>query len=240
MSSVKIVIGFYAALCTAVFALPFFAGGGGSAGPLGPYACGPVGVILDTIRTVETGGNYQTTITSASASGAYAFIDVAWRHYAALAGVDITTYPRAYMATETDQDATASVYVNEILDRYDGDTTIIPLAWYLPSSIGNPEQMDRVPAMGANTLTPREYQTKWMRVYDEKLAQHGGDLNARLRRRRRRRTAAPSAPTAAGPSPHPAKRSTPDRSTTRTTTIPPGITSPPKAPRSTPSPTAPS
>src|SRR4051812_47934197 len=42
--------------------------------------------ILQTIRTVETGGNYATTITSSSASGAYAFLDATWRHYAAIAG----------------------------------------------------------------------------------------------------------------------------------------------------------
>ena len=123
-------------------------------------------VILTTIRTVETGGNYQTRITSATASGAYAFIDASWRHYAGLAGVDTSRYTSAWMAPPADQDATAAYYVNEILADYDGRIEIIPVAWYLPSAIDNDARMDVVPAMGANTLTPRQYQAKWMARYE--------------------------------------------------------------------------
>ena len=130
-------------------------------------------VILTTIRTVETGGNYQTRITSATASGAYAFIDSSWRHYAALAGVDTAAYPSAWMAPPADQDATATVYVNEILAEHGGRIEIIPIAWYLPSAIGNDAKMDVVPPMGANTLTPRQYQAKWMAQYERELARAG-------------------------------------------------------------------
>jgi murein DD-endopeptidase MepM/ murein hydrolase activator NlpD len=126
-------------------------------------------VILATIRTVESGGNYQTRITSASASGAYAFINASWRHYADLAGVDTTAYPSAWMAPPADQDATGAAYVDEILADHDGRIEIIPVAWYLPSAIDNPALMDKVPAVGANTLTPRQYQTKWMGQFRRQL-----------------------------------------------------------------------
>ena len=70
------------------------------------------------------------------------------------------------MAPPADQDATAAYYVNEILADYDGRIEIIPVAWYLPSAIDNDARMDVVPAMGANTLTPRQYQAKWMARYE--------------------------------------------------------------------------
>ena len=93
----------------------------------------------------KSGGNYQTRITSATASGAYAFIDRSWRHYAGLAGVDTAAYPSAWMAPPADQDATATVYVNEILAEHGGRIDVIPIAWYLPSAIGNDAKMDVVP-----------------------------------------------------------------------------------------------
>ena len=167
-----------AAVCAALAALPFLAAGGDAAGPMSPYACGPIAVILDTIRSVESGGDYQVTITTSSASGAYAFIDSSWRHYAELAGVDTGRYPRAYLAPEPDQDAAATVYVTEILDTYNDDVAVIPVAWYLPSAINNPDKMDVVPPMGGNVLTPREYQAKWLGVYEHKLAAVGDTADA--------------------------------------------------------------
>lgn len=121
--------------------------------------------ILATIRTVETGGRYDTRVTTSTASGAYAFIDSAWRHYAASVGVDTATYTSAWMAPPADQDATANAYVNEILARHNGDIAAIPVAWYLPSALRNPAAMDVVPAMGGNVLTPRQYQQRWLNEY---------------------------------------------------------------------------
>ena len=209
-----------AAICAALGALPFLAAGGDASGPISPYACGPLAVILDTIRSVESGGNYQVTITTSSASGAYAFIDSSWRHYAALAGVDTDRYPRAYLAPEPDQDAAATAYVTQILDTYNDDVTVIPVAWYLPSAINNPAKMDVVPAMGGNVLTPREYQAKWLAVYDDKLAA-GGDAAdpADCVPPERPGPADRSAPTAAGRSPPPTTPSHRAPSTTPTTTI---------------------
>jgi len=147
--------------------------GAGGADVATHSACGPIGVILDTIRTVESGGNYQTRVSSSTASGAYGFLDSSWRHYAAAAGVDTSRYPSAWMAPAAEQDATATVYVNEIITDHAGDVSMIPLSWYLPSAINNPAKMDVVPPMGANVLTPRQYQTKWLAIYQQKLAESG-------------------------------------------------------------------
>jgi hypothetical protein len=172
---IKTAIAGMAAACAAIGALPFLASGGGGTGPVGIHACGPLEVILDTIRSVESGGNYQAASTTSSASGAYQFIDATWRHYAELAGVDTDRYPRAHMAPPADQDAAAAAHVNEILANHNDDVTIIPLAWYLPSAIGNPDQTDQIPDIGGNTLTPRQYQTRWLHTYEQKLAAHGPD-----------------------------------------------------------------
>lgn len=122
--------------------------------------------VLATIRTVESGGNYTTTITTSSASGAYAFIDSAWRHYAELAGVDIRAYPRAKDAPPELQDQTAAYYANELLERNDGRVSSIPINWYLghEPSADSPE-WDQFPA--GNAITPRDYVDKWMGVYAE-------------------------------------------------------------------------
>ncbi len=122
--------------------------------------------VLATIRTVETGGNYATTISSSSASGAYAFIDTAWRHYAALAGVDVNAYPRAKDAPPELQDQTAAYYVSELLERNGGRVSSIPINWYLGHEppAGSPE-WGSYPA--GNGITPRDYVDKWMGVYAE-------------------------------------------------------------------------
>jgi len=158
-------------LAAAMLPLLMVPGAGGPDVAGGPYGCGQVGVILDTIRTVETGGNYQTRIPTATASGAYAFVDSAWRHYAPLAGVDVTRFPSAWMADPADQDATATVYVNEILAAHTNQVDVIPVAWYLPSALTNPALIDQVPYPEAgNRLTIRQYQLRWMGVYQHKLA----------------------------------------------------------------------
>ena len=166
------------ALLLGVAVLPAVLFGGDETPPAAACAGGAVdadqlAVILATIRYVETGGNYQTRVRSSSASGAYAFIDAAWRDLASRAGVDTATYPSAWMAPAPDQDATASLYVNEILADHDGRIEIIPIAWYLPSAIGNEQKMDQVPPMGANVLTPRQYQARWMAQYEREQARAG-------------------------------------------------------------------
>jgi murein DD-endopeptidase MepM/ murein hydrolase activator NlpD len=136
----------------------------------GPAACGPTGVILDTIRLVETGGDYQSRITTATASGAYGFVDGTWRHYAAVAGVDVARFPAAWMATPGDQDAAAAVHVNEILAAHDNQVEAVAVSWYLPAALDDPTLMDHVPfPQAGNRITVRQYQMRWMAVYQQKL-----------------------------------------------------------------------
>src|SRR3954452_23798968 len=115
-------------VCLSVATLPLLmvpgAGGPDVAGAGSGVACGELGVVLDTIRTVETGGNYQTRISTATASGAYAFIDSSWQHFAARAGVDPDAYPSAWMAPPAQQDAAAAVYVNQLLDDHHGQVDV--------------------------------------------------------------------------------------------------------------------
>jgi hypothetical protein len=120
---------------------------------------GDLARVLATIRTVETGGDYTTTIASSSASGAYAFIDAAWGNYGG--------YSRAWLAPPGEQDAKAAESATAILQRSHGDVSAVPVTWYighLPAA-GSPE-WDTVPAPSGNTLTPRQYQAKWMAIYN--------------------------------------------------------------------------
>ena len=120
--------------------------------------------VLATIRSVETGGNYTTTITASSASGAYAFIDSAWRHFAELIGIDVHAYPRAKDAPPERQDQVAANYADELLEANGGRITSIPINWYLghEPAPDSPE-WDTVPP--GNAITPRNYVDKWMGVY---------------------------------------------------------------------------
>lgn len=130
----------------------------------GPPADASVDAILATIRQLESGGDYTVRAGGSSASGAYQFLDSSWAGYGG--------YTRAHLAPPAVQDAKATEHVNSILAANDNDPAMVPVSWYighvpLPGSA----EWDIVPAPGAgNRLTPREYQTKWMDVYREKLA----------------------------------------------------------------------
>jgi len=171
----KLAGGLTAATLT-VALLPFLMvpGAGGPDVAAGPGACGPIGVILDTIRTQESGNNYTARASGSSASGAYQFIDSTWRWLAEKAGVDVARYPAAWMAPPPDQDATATVYVNEILANHNQQIDVIPVTWYYPAALTNPALMDIVPVPEAgNTLTVRQYQLRWMNTYQQKLGAAG-------------------------------------------------------------------
>jgi cell wall-associated NlpC family hydrolase len=144
------------------------AGGGAPTADL----CGTtddVNVALATIRELESGNDYTSTITSASASGAYAFIDSAWRAWSAKAGY-AELYARAYLAPPHVQDAVAAAYVQAILDQWH-DIADVPVNWYYPIAASNPALMDIVPAPEAgNRLTVRQYQARWLDLYRQKLA----------------------------------------------------------------------
>lgn len=152
---------------TLVACLPvllFAASPAGGACGSGPPVDASVDAILATIRQLESGGDYTARAAGSSASGAYQFLDSSWASYGG--------YTRAYLAPPAIQDAKAAEYATSILAANDNDPASVPVAWYIGHipPPGSPE-WDTVPAPGAgNRLTPREYQTKWMDVYREKLA----------------------------------------------------------------------
>lgn len=124
---------------------------------------GPMEVILATIRTLESGGDYTAEAHGSTASGAYQIIDGTWNEYGG--------YARAVHAPRAVQDAKAVEMVTAILGRHHGDVSAVPVVWYL-GHLPAPDshRWDMVPVPGAgNVLTPREYQARWLRQYDELL-----------------------------------------------------------------------
>ena len=70
------------------------------------------------------------------------------------------------------QDAKAAEYATAILQRHHGDVSTVPVTWYLGHlpAAGSGE-WDTVPVPSAgNVLTPRQYQAKWMAVYNNPAA----------------------------------------------------------------------
>jgi hypothetical protein len=126
--------------------------------------CSDVAAILQTIRTLESGGNYTAKAAKATASGAYQIIDTTWAAWALAAGIG-TTYTHASQAPPAIQDAVAAHHVQGLLLQYH-DVSVIPLAWYYPAAINDQKLRDVVPAPQAgNVLTPRQYQTRWLDRY---------------------------------------------------------------------------
>lgn len=134
---------------------------------------GPIDVVLQTIRTLESGGNYAAQSAGSSASGAYQFIDSTWGGHGG--------YQRAGDAPPEVQDAKAGELVAAILDRHGNDVTAVPVIWYighLPAVDSAVWDTVPVPSAG-NVLTPREYQSRWLDEYRKLLdAYPAGDLPA--------------------------------------------------------------
>lgn len=128
-------------------------------------AAGPIDVILATIRSLESGGDYTAEAAGATASGAYQFVDGTWNGYG--------SYDHAADAPPDVQDAKAAEMVVSILNSHDNDVSAVPVVWYighLPSA--DSAEWDTVPMPSAgNVLTPREYQERWLRRYNELLAE---------------------------------------------------------------------
>ena len=170
----KLIAAFLAACVMSVLSIPLVFANGGPA--TSPYACGRLGVILDTIRTLESGGDYTIRARGASAAGAYQYITSTWRHWADEAGVSTELYPTADTAPPHIQDRVAGVNVSAILADHDNLIEVVPVIWYYPAALGDPEIMDQVPMPSAgNVLTVREYQTRWLDTYNEKLAAIDGE-----------------------------------------------------------------
>jgi hypothetical protein len=117
-----------------------------------------LGAILATIRTLESGGDYTAESSSSTASGAYQFLDGTWGGYGG--------YARAKNAPPHVQDAAAIELATRILNANNGDVSTVPVSWYL-GHVPVGAEWDTVPAAGGNTLTPREYQARWLEVYSK-------------------------------------------------------------------------
>jgi murein DD-endopeptidase MepM/ murein hydrolase activator NlpD len=136
-----------------------------AAAPIGPCGArgGPVSTVLATIRQLESGGDYTAHAPGSSASGAYQFLDTTWNRYGG--------YTRAADAPPDTQDAKATEHVAQILDANNNDVAAVPVVWYIGHlpPLDSPE-WDTVPAPGAgNTLTPRQYQQRWLTAYQQLL-----------------------------------------------------------------------
>ena len=148
-----------ALLAGGLLSIPVVIGGNGGAASAG---CGDLAVILDTIRTIESGGDYTAPKNQGGASGAYQYVDSTWNDYEGFAS--------AYLAPPEIQDARAAADVQAVLATY-RDVAFVPLVWYWPIAATDPSQLDVVPRPGAgNRLTVREYQQHWLAVYQTKLA----------------------------------------------------------------------
>lgn len=117
--------------------------------------------ILETIRTLESGGNYAAQSNGSTASGAYQFLDSTWSNFGGFA--------RASEAPPSVQDSKAAEHVAEILAANAGDVASVPVVWYIGRvPPADSVVWDRVPAPQAgNRLTPREYQSRWMARYEQ-------------------------------------------------------------------------
>jgi hypothetical protein len=149
-------------LAGALVGIPVIIGGNNDTSTAG---CGEVAVILDTIRTIESGGNYTIPKNRGGASGAYQYVDGTWNNYHG--------YPSAYLAPPDIQDARATVDVQAVLNTYH-DVADIPIIWYWPKAATDPGQLDIIPyPTSGNKLTVREYQQHWLAVYTTKNAAAG-------------------------------------------------------------------
>lgn len=171
------------ALVAGLLTLPLLLVGGDTPPPpICGVPTGPIAVVLETIRTLESGGNYQARAAGSTASGAYQFLDSTWNDYGG--------YGRAADAPAAVQDAKATDHVTGILDANDQDVTTVPVVWYVGHvpTPGSPE-WDTVPYPNAgNVLTPRQYQTRWMAIYRRLLDQNSSGST----------TTTTAAPTASG------------------------------------------
>ena len=100
MDGMKSTIAAVTSVLVAITLLPALLASGDTAPRVACNTGGSIGVILATIRTLESGGNYQASGVGSSASGAYQFLDTTWSDYRG--------YPRAADAPPAVQDTKAT------------------------------------------------------------------------------------------------------------------------------------
>ena len=160
-------------------------GGGGATGATGTGEAGKPGAgggfseaipsagqnkaILETIRTRESGGNYQAQAKTSSASGAYQFIDSTWQTWQKKSGVG-TNYAKAKDAPPEIQDKVADAYVSDILKRAGGDVSKVPLEWFTGNLQGKMSAKQQAANPG---ITAESYQAKWLKDFQK----HGGSTS---------------------------------------------------------------
>ena len=117
-----------------------------------------VDIVLATIRTLESANQYGIGPNKARASGAYQYIPSTWNNYGG--------FSDAFLAPPEVQDPRARADVEYFLQRFNGNVSMIPVMWYYPRAATDTTWMDRVPnPAGGNRFTVREYQTKWLNLY---------------------------------------------------------------------------
>jgi hypothetical protein len=62
------------------------------------------------------------------------------------------------------QDAAAVELATGILAANNGDVSTVSVSWYI-GHVPVGDEYDSVPAARGNTLTPREYQARWLQIY---------------------------------------------------------------------------
>src|SRR5262249_5248671 len=139
------------ALLVGVALLPVVFAGGDPPPPTGcPHGTGPIAVVLATIRTIESGGDYHAQASGSTASGAYQFLDWPGPAYGGCA--------RAADAPPAGKGAKAADYPQATLDAPEGGVGAVPVAWSTgPVPGADSPEWDVAPAPGAgNRLTPRQ------------------------------------------------------------------------------------
>ena len=137
---------------------------------------GTTAQVLDTIKSVESGGDYGTPnkAGASSASGAYQFIDSTWENLTKKYGIG-EEYPRAMYAPPQIQDAVAAKYVEEILSQNNNDVSKVPLVWYT----GNPQGKMSGEALSSNKgQQAQTYQKKWINTFSKISGQEKDDASA--------------------------------------------------------------
>ncbi len=124
---------------------------------------GTTAQVLETIKTIESGGDYTTPnkAGASSASGAYQFIDSTWQNLTQKYGIG-SEYGRAMEAPPEVQDAVAAKYVEEILSQNNNDVSKVPLVWYTGNAQGKMSQ-EALRANGGQAAAA--YQQKFLNAF---------------------------------------------------------------------------